>query len=550
MELRKSFCLFLPGLYRHISIGCTNLCRDVALILHAHHLAPVHFDRDINANIHYADLAGRLDFQLFRFAGRLQNLKLGDDVSATAWKSMYPMYPFQVFEVAEDIYKGRNPFFAKLIDGHPPQASSTLNTRPKFGLNLAEAVVRQWEFAEKITKHYVQDPVPLEALEHSKVRYAKFMNLMRVQTRTIVPTLDVDLFWHTHQLSSVEYGNWCRTWIGRPINHDDTIEPGPLVDGLQYTKEIWMQNYNEEYLGTPPSISAHQAPSGQVFKLVRPPPTLSARQKELWDFDVEKQQKYQAYQYTLLQIKERDKQADRLALREELQRVTDQYIVAKHEWETQFPAPPRPSLASVRAQAPNGQMQDNYRNTSATRESRGFLSNMVTVARSIKALHEQGQVLAVHTEAFEQQKRARDAALNQAMRPWREQVSQIQRKVDELKDHAFRTTSIYEQQRALWRNQRFNILKDTGAIAEEARKEPGFLGINKYIPKVDAIMFPLYAANWYAFTPVGVYDYSTEFFDANVGEEAGGFRCGTNMDGGKPPPLSIHGCSSCGGSCS
>lgn len=51
-----------------------------------------------------------------------------------------------------------------------------------------------------------------------------------------VPTLDIDLVWHTHQLSPDSYDAFCEQNIGRRIEHDDTIAKSTLSDGLKRTE--------------------------------------------------------------------------------------------------------------------------------------------------------------------------------------------------------------------------------------------------------------------------------------------------------------------------
>jgi len=78
--------------------------------------------------------------------------------------------------------------------------------------------------------------------------HVKFMALMQGSHAKLVPTLDVDLFWHTHQLAPVAYHAWYERNIGRRINHDDTISKGTLEGAFITTKDAWDQRYHEEYM--------------------------------------------------------------------------------------------------------------------------------------------------------------------------------------------------------------------------------------------------------------------------------------------------------------
>lgn len=67
------------------------------------------------------------------------------------------------------------------------------------------------------------------------------------KNRPLVPTLDLDLCWHTHQLHTVEYRNWCMDHLKQYINHDDTIDKGNLKEGLRETSLMWFAEYREPY---------------------------------------------------------------------------------------------------------------------------------------------------------------------------------------------------------------------------------------------------------------------------------------------------------------
>ena len=46
--------------------------------------------------------------------------------------------------------------------------------------------------------------------------YYRFLDLMAVSTGSFfVPTLDIDLVWHTHQLMAPQYTQDCKKFIGR-----------------------------------------------------------------------------------------------------------------------------------------------------------------------------------------------------------------------------------------------------------------------------------------------------------------------------------------------
>lgn len=138
-----------------------------------------------------------------------------------------------------------------------------------LSIDLVAASLRQREFARKITGpgcHGIDAPFPLA---NAATRYHKFLLLMnrdlhdpeefdaalkeegggtRLKKKPhLVPTLDIDLCWHTHQLFPVGFRQWCVSHLGRAINHDDTIGKGSLEAGLRATSLAWHHAYQEGY---------------------------------------------------------------------------------------------------------------------------------------------------------------------------------------------------------------------------------------------------------------------------------------------------------------
>ncbi|CAG8282932.1 unnamed protein product [Penicillium salamii] len=78
-------------------------------------------------------------------------------------------------------------------------------------------------------------------------RYIKFLQLMKEYKCTFVPTLDIDLLWHTHQLSPLAYGKYCQTQVGRYVDHVDTICTVTRSTGEDDTARLWAKRYGESY---------------------------------------------------------------------------------------------------------------------------------------------------------------------------------------------------------------------------------------------------------------------------------------------------------------
>jgi hypothetical protein len=431
---------------------------------------------------------------------------------------MYPSEPFQIFEVYQDIYRGINPFFARLI--HMSQHHAPVSTKQHgFGLNLAEAVVRQWDFSKKITNVYPQDPVPRDLLHYVNRRYIKFMILMREQRNMIVPTLDIDLFWHTHQLSSHNYDAWCVQHIGRPINHDDTIEALHLSNGLENTKQLWVQTYGEEYLSSPPQFSSlHPKDNPQIF---HPPQGLSPIQLELWAFDLDRQKRYDEYAYKLLQLAEQQAVA--------IGTLEDELRAAKQNLHAAGLAFDQAYHADVVARATAMGRPGTHPDMPLGWERKGLLRKLMSAQKHVLPIL--GDKLRKREEAI-----ARERFV----------VEDLESRIRLIKDPYNRCIGGMEYHRGEWRKQRWEILKRTGGVGTPAREEDAFLGFKRTIPAIQPVFFPLYAAGWYGSHQVGPYNYSFALSEnVKVGKSAGGFMCGTYSNYGISPYQSSGG-SSCG----
>jgi hypothetical protein len=122
-----------------------------------------------------------------------------------------------------------------------------------LSIDLVAAALRQREFSKKIIS---EDCIGIDtpfALFKATTRYHKFLLLMRRKNNgdkkkvALVPTLDIDLCWHTHQLYAVSYRQWCIEHLGVAINHDDTVAKEVLNSGLRETSLEWYEAYRESY---------------------------------------------------------------------------------------------------------------------------------------------------------------------------------------------------------------------------------------------------------------------------------------------------------------
>lgn len=115
---------------------------------------------------------------------------------------------------------------------------------------LRDAVMRQATFVDKMNAHiWIRSPAVEGTIRRAIDRYDKFLRILALGKKfTIVPTLDVDLAWHTNQCySGFGYASAMKSRVGRFINHDDTIAKETLGDGFGETRKLWRVYYGKEY---------------------------------------------------------------------------------------------------------------------------------------------------------------------------------------------------------------------------------------------------------------------------------------------------------------
>lgn len=93
-------------------------------------------------------------------------------------------------------------------------------------------------------------------LEGAVARYKGFLHIIkRNRERSIrrfcVPTYDIDLIWHTHQLHPVSYCKNLVDLIGKVLEHDDTDADrtkGKKLDvGFSETTKQWEETFGSRY---------------------------------------------------------------------------------------------------------------------------------------------------------------------------------------------------------------------------------------------------------------------------------------------------------------
>lgn len=154
---------------------------------------------------------------------------------------------------------------------------SAYATASPFSLDLAAAVQRQGVFVAKMgAELWLRSPGLIGTLPASAVsavrahsgtslvlttgtgtagflaraveRYGRFFALFRAHPgRTLVPTLDVDLVWHSAMLTPERYRAWSHRAAGRFVGHDDALSEGVLGDAFAFTDAAYRAAFRRPY---------------------------------------------------------------------------------------------------------------------------------------------------------------------------------------------------------------------------------------------------------------------------------------------------------------
>jgi len=152
-----------------------------------------------------------------------------------------------------------HPTVANLLSFLPnPQqvAPFYLPTSPQSSacISLTAAVIRQETFVDKMHHFlWLRSPtLSTGTLPRAREKYTNFFRLFSLFPGEImVPTLDLDLFWHTHQLTPARYYYFCLqpSAAGRFIDHNDKLPTGVLDNGFERTGERYRDTFGLDYGG-------------------------------------------------------------------------------------------------------------------------------------------------------------------------------------------------------------------------------------------------------------------------------------------------------------
>ncbi|EAU31774.1 conserved hypothetical protein [Aspergillus terreus NIH2624] len=183
---------------------------------------------------HWLRAATGLEPDLFK---TLTKVSTGDK---PAWEILkrHPTWSSTILEQPTDTEKPRT--FAYWVE----EAAANLSENKP----LVDNVQRQCVFVDKMHAHrWICSPAVEGTLRRAVVRYEKFIALFRDLDSFLVPTLDVDLVWHTHQCSADLYRQFVVKHAGRFINHEDKISRGTLDNGFTSTEQWYRLKFGDQY---------------------------------------------------------------------------------------------------------------------------------------------------------------------------------------------------------------------------------------------------------------------------------------------------------------
>eukprot|EP00746_Dinoflagellata_sp_MGD_P131588 gnl/MRDRNA2_/MRDRNA2_65360_c0_seq1.p1 gnl/MRDRNA2_/MRDRNA2_65360_c0~~gnl/MRDRNA2_/MRDRNA2_65360_c0_seq1.p1 ORF type:complete len:447 (+),score=83.02 gnl/MRDRNA2_/MRDRNA2_65360_c0_seq1:99-1439(+) len=148
----------------------------------------------------------------------------------------------------QQVHGEGSPFFIE-ISNLPDECPDVSYLETTTGIPAASFFVGATERQGKFLWNYLAPNYEDEAfLRQSQARYVRFVSLYgQNPTESLVPSVPVDLMWHTHILSShLKYAEDVQKLSGskvRMLAHNDNVAEGKLKGGFQRTLDLWANAY-------------------------------------------------------------------------------------------------------------------------------------------------------------------------------------------------------------------------------------------------------------------------------------------------------------------
>ena len=144
--------------------------------------------------------------------------------------------------------------------------------------NVVSAAQRQYSFYYQVSHAHYKE---YKFLQDGLTRYRMFLMLKKLNREVfVVPTYDIDLIWHTHQLHPRSYIKDCLEIFSRILPHDDDVgeraSGSELTKSYTFTKELWHKHYGIPY-PKEGAMFKGESPTGELLPL-----------EEAQDFDFRK----------------------------------------------------------------------------------------------------------------------------------------------------------------------------------------------------------------------------------------------------------------------
>jgi hypothetical protein len=210
---------------------------DIAWVWHCHRLAPKHYCDYCNDTFGYV-IEANPPLTLALPQIDMDNVDTDSAITRTQnlWNTHYPQ---------ENFYS---------VDLTTERSSNVDAGRSSIGnFNVLESMKRQATFLWQVSDDQYADD---DFLKDGALNYAKFLHLKpKAANRNfiLVPTIQIDLMWHTHILTSMEcYNKDCMRILNSMFLHDDSYtdrtEGGALDVAYVATETLWKSTYGTDYV--------------------------------------------------------------------------------------------------------------------------------------------------------------------------------------------------------------------------------------------------------------------------------------------------------------